>query len=73
MTVAKVEEQLGAKNVALIPSVRTSQDSKLGLTSVRDVPSLKLYRGSSLLCSQPQWLKKIDIFIDEEDGLHAYL
>ncbi|RZR99302.1 hypothetical protein BHM03_00028819 [Ensete ventricosum] len=47
------EEQRGAKNAALIPSVRTPQDSKLGLTFVGDRPSLELYRGSSLLGSRP--------------------
>ncbi|RWW28637.1 hypothetical protein GW17_00006879 [Ensete ventricosum] len=47
-----VEGQQGAKNTALIPNVRTSQDSKLGLTSVGGRPSLELYRGSSLLGSR---------------------
>ncbi|RRT73738.1 hypothetical protein BHM03_00049071 [Ensete ventricosum] len=54
-----VEGRRGTKNTALIPSVRTLQDFKLGLTSVGGWPSLKLYRGSSLLGSRPQWLKKI--------------
>ncbi|RWW48045.1 hypothetical protein BHE74_00045925 [Ensete ventricosum] len=40
MVVVKVEEQSGAKNVALIPSVRTFADFKLGVN---------LYRGSALL------------------------
>ncbi|RWV98376.1 hypothetical protein BHE74_00036055, partial [Ensete ventricosum] len=58
-----VEEQRGAKNAALIPSVRTLQDSKLQLTSVGDQTSLELYRDSSLLGSWPQRLKKIDLFM----------
>ncbi|RWW08036.1 hypothetical protein GW17_00028553 [Ensete ventricosum] len=45
----KVKEQRGAKNAALIPIVRIPQDSKLGLTSIGDQPSLELCRGSSLL------------------------
>ncbi|RZS05633.1 hypothetical protein BHM03_00036169 [Ensete ventricosum] len=53
MAVAKVEEKRGAKNVTLIPSVRTPQDSKLGLTSIGDRPSLELYSGSSLPGSRP--------------------
>ncbi|RRT58049.1 hypothetical protein B296_00046186, partial [Ensete ventricosum] len=61
-----VEEQRGAKNAALIPSVRTPRDSKLGLTSVGDQTSLKFYRGSSLLSNRPQWLKKIDLLLDEK-------
>ncbi|RRT60230.1 hypothetical protein B296_00016359 [Ensete ventricosum] len=54
-----VEGRRGAKNVALIPSVRTTQDSKLGLISIGDQPSLELYRSSSLLGSMSQWLKKM--------------
>ncbi|RRT62667.1 hypothetical protein B296_00003369 [Ensete ventricosum] len=50
---AIVEGQRGIKNIALIPSVRTPRDSKLGLTSVGDRPSLELFRGSSLLGSRP--------------------
>ncbi|RWW29931.1 hypothetical protein BHE74_00034640, partial [Ensete ventricosum] len=52
-----VEGQRRAKNAALISSIRTPQDSKIGLASVGDRPSLDLYRGSSLLGNQPQWLK----------------
>ncbi|RRT43095.1 hypothetical protein B296_00056648 [Ensete ventricosum] len=51
---ATVEGQQGAKNAALIPSVRTPQDSKLGLTSEGDRPSLELFKGSSLLGSRSQ-------------------
>ncbi|RRT63672.1 hypothetical protein B296_00004786 [Ensete ventricosum] len=54
-----VEGQQSAKNTALIPSVRTPQDSKLRLTFVGDRPSLEVYRGSSLLNSRSQWLKKM--------------
>ncbi|RWW60056.1 hypothetical protein BHE74_00032971 [Ensete ventricosum] len=54
-----VEGQRGTKNTALIPSIRTPQDSKLGLTSIGDQLSLELYRGSSLFSSWPQWLKMI--------------
>ncbi|RZR72087.1 hypothetical protein BHM03_00010261 [Ensete ventricosum] len=54
----KMKERRGAKNAALIPSVRTPHDSKLGLITVGDRPSLELYRGSSLLGSRLQWLKK---------------
>ncbi|RWW11499.1 hypothetical protein GW17_00024890 [Ensete ventricosum] len=43
-----VEGQRDAKNTALIPSVRTLADSKLGVIS-RGSTSLELYRGSSLL------------------------
>ncbi|RWW23247.1 hypothetical protein GW17_00012515 [Ensete ventricosum] len=53
-----MKERRGAKNAALIPSVRTPHDSKLGLITVGDRPSLELYRGSSLLGSRLQWLKK---------------
>ncbi|RWW29282.1 hypothetical protein BHE74_00054301 [Ensete ventricosum] len=63
MAAVKVEEQRGAKNAALIPSVRTLQDSKFGLSFIGGQPSLELYRGSSLLGSRLQWLKEIDIFI----------
>ncbi|RZS05630.1 hypothetical protein BHM03_00036166, partial [Ensete ventricosum] len=73
MTAVKVEEQQGAKNAALVPRVRTPQDSKHEVTSVGNRPSLELYRGSPLFSSRPQWLKKINILLDEEDGLHAYL
>ncbi|RWV96652.1 hypothetical protein GW17_00040620 [Ensete ventricosum] len=44
-----VEGQRDAKNAALIPSVRTLSDSKLGGDLYRGSASLKLYRGSSLL------------------------
>ncbi|RWV87173.1 hypothetical protein GW17_00050866 [Ensete ventricosum] len=63
MATVKVEVQRGAKNVALILSVKTLQDSKLRLTSVGDQPSLELYRGSSLLGSQPQWLKRLIYYL----------
>ncbi|RRT68906.1 hypothetical protein B296_00003829 [Ensete ventricosum] len=33
-----VEEQQDAKNVALIPSVRTLMDSKVGVISIKDRP-----------------------------------
>ena len=36
------------KNAALIPSVRTLADSKLGVDLFRGSASLELYRGSSL-------------------------
>ncbi|RRT81303.1 hypothetical protein B296_00005482 [Ensete ventricosum] len=52
-----VEGQQGAKNTALIPSIRTLQDSKLGLTFVGDRPLFELYKSSSLLGNQTQWLK----------------
>ncbi|RRT44001.1 hypothetical protein B296_00048212 [Ensete ventricosum] len=48
MAAAKVEEQRGAKNVALIPSVRTFADSKLGVDLHRGSALLKHYRGSLL-------------------------
>ncbi|RZR89393.1 hypothetical protein BHM03_00017109 [Ensete ventricosum] len=54
-----VEGQQSAKNAALIPSVRTPQDSKLRLTFVGNRPSLEVYRVSSLLNSRSQWLKKM--------------
>ncbi|RZS21465.1 hypothetical protein BHM03_00054111 [Ensete ventricosum] len=63
MATVKVEVQRGAKNAALILSVKTLQDSKLRLTSVGDRPSLELYRGSSLLGSQPQWLKRLIYYL----------
>ncbi|RRT40692.1 hypothetical protein B296_00058338 [Ensete ventricosum] len=49
LVAVKVEEQQGSKNAALIPSIRVPQDSKLGLISVGDRPSLELCRDSSLL------------------------
>ncbi|RZR90678.1 hypothetical protein BHM03_00018611 [Ensete ventricosum] len=52
MTVTKVEEQRGARNATLIPSVRTPQDPKLRLTSIGDRSSLELYRDSSLLSQE---------------------
>ncbi|RWV90523.1 hypothetical protein GW17_00047263 [Ensete ventricosum] len=42
-----VEGQRDAKNAALIPSVRTLLDSKLGVISIGT--SFELYRGSSIL------------------------
>ncbi|RWW78274.1 hypothetical protein BHE74_00013504 [Ensete ventricosum] len=43
-----VEGQRDAKNSALIPSVRTLRDSKLGGDHYRGSASLELYRGSLL-------------------------
>ena len=43
-----MEGQRDAKNVALIPGVRTLADSKLGVDFFRGSASLELYRGSSL-------------------------
>ena len=43
-----MEGQRDAKNAALIPSVRTLTDSKLGVDLLRGSASLELYRGSSL-------------------------
>ncbi|RRT49586.1 hypothetical protein B296_00041725, partial [Ensete ventricosum] len=43
-----VEGQRDPKNTALIPSVRTFVDSKLGGDLYRGSTSLELYRGSSL-------------------------
>ncbi|RWW31131.1 hypothetical protein GW17_00004261 [Ensete ventricosum] len=43
-----VEGQRDAKNAALIPSVRTLADSKLGGDHYRGSASLELYRGSLL-------------------------
>ncbi|RWW42008.1 hypothetical protein BHE74_00052460 [Ensete ventricosum] len=47
-----VKGQRDAKNAALMPSVRTLTDSKLGVISIRGSTSLELYRGSSLLGTQ---------------------
>ncbi|RWW58923.1 hypothetical protein BHE74_00034173 [Ensete ventricosum] len=44
-----IEGERDAKNVALIPSVRTLTDSKLGGDLYRGLASLELYKGSSLL------------------------
>ncbi|RWV84865.1 hypothetical protein BHE74_00058412 [Ensete ventricosum] len=49
--------QRDAKNAALIPSVRTLVDSKLGGDLYRGLASLELYRGS-LLQSAAQRLHK---------------
>ncbi|RWW41465.1 hypothetical protein BHE74_00053052 [Ensete ventricosum] len=68
-----VEGQRGTKNAALILSIRTLQDSKLGLTSVGDRPSLELYREFSLLDSLPQWLKKIYWLLDEKGWLQVFI
>ncbi|RRT32448.1 hypothetical protein B296_00053442 [Ensete ventricosum] len=43
-----VEGQRDTKNAALIPSVRTLADSKLGGDHYRGSASLELYRGSLL-------------------------
>ncbi|RRT36713.1 hypothetical protein B296_00030146 [Ensete ventricosum] len=53
-----VEGQQDAKNVALIPSVRTLADSKLGGDHYKGSASLELYRGS-LLQIAVQRLQKI--------------
>ncbi|RRT41536.1 hypothetical protein B296_00039758 [Ensete ventricosum] len=53
-----VEGQRDAKNVALIPSVRTLADFKLGGDHYRGSASLELYRGS-LLQIVVQRLQKI--------------
>ncbi|RWW01741.1 hypothetical protein GW17_00035204, partial [Ensete ventricosum] len=44
-----VEEQRGAKNVTLIPSIRTITDSKLEINLFRRSALMELYRGSLLL------------------------
>ncbi|RWW59727.1 hypothetical protein BHE74_00033317 [Ensete ventricosum] len=43
-----MEGQRNVKNTALIPSVRTLADSKLGADHHRGSASLELYRGSLL-------------------------
>ncbi|RWW53718.1 hypothetical protein BHE74_00039764 [Ensete ventricosum] len=43
-----MEGQRDTKNVALIPSVRTLTNSKLGVIFIGGSPSLELYRGSLL-------------------------
>ncbi|RZR82557.1 hypothetical protein BHM03_00009006 [Ensete ventricosum] len=53
-----VEGQRDAKNAALIPSVRTLADFKLGGDHYRGSASLELYRGS-LLQIVVQRLQKI--------------
>ncbi|RZR83070.1 hypothetical protein BHM03_00009618 [Ensete ventricosum] len=59
------------KNVALIPSVRTLVDSKLGGDHYKGSASLELYRGS-LLQITAQRLQKYSS-IDDKEGLHGYL
>ncbi|RWV81192.1 hypothetical protein BHE74_00006124 [Ensete ventricosum] len=63
-----VEGQRCAKNATLIPSVRTLTDFKLAVDLYRGSTSLELYRGSSLLGSQPQWLKIIDLLLGKRGG-----
>ncbi|RWV84176.1 hypothetical protein GW17_00054130 [Ensete ventricosum] len=53
-----VEGQRDTKNAAMIPSIRTVVDSKLGGDYYRGSASLKLYRGS-LLQIAAQRLQKI--------------
>ncbi|RZS03603.1 hypothetical protein BHM03_00033778 [Ensete ventricosum] len=53
-----VEGQQDAKNVVLIPSVKTLADSKLGGDHYRGSTALELYRGS-LLQLATQRLQKI--------------
>ncbi|RZS09881.1 hypothetical protein BHM03_00041008 [Ensete ventricosum] len=48
-----VAGQRDTKNAALIPSVRTLVDSKLGGDLYRGSASLELYRGSSLQSIMP--------------------
>ncbi|THU72863.1 hypothetical protein C4D60_Mb04t16700 [Musa balbisiana] len=62
-----VEGQRDAKNIALIPSVRTLADSKLGVDLFRGSTSLELYR-SSFLQVAAQRLQKIFIYyLSKED------
>ena len=56
-----VDGQQDAKNVALIPSIRTLADSKLGVDLFKGSASLELYRGSSLQVAA-QRLQKIFIY-----------
>ena len=57
-----VEGQRDAKNAALIPSVRTLADSKLGVDLFRGSTSLELYRGSFLQIAA-QRAEKIHLFL----------
>ncbi|RRT36431.1 hypothetical protein B296_00047222, partial [Ensete ventricosum] len=52
----------------IVIAVRTLADSKLGVDLYRGSTSLKLYRGSSLLGSRPQWLKKINLLLGKRGG-----
>ncbi|RRT68707.1 hypothetical protein B296_00007338 [Ensete ventricosum] len=56
-----VEGQRDAKNIAMILSVRTLVDSKLGGDHYRGSASLELYRGS-LLQIAAQKLQKIFLY-----------
>ncbi|RWW48295.1 hypothetical protein BHE74_00045650 [Ensete ventricosum] len=53
-----MEGQQDAKNVALILSVRTLADSKLGGDHYRGSTSLELYRGSTLQVAAQRLLKR---------------
>ncbi|RWW49544.1 hypothetical protein BHE74_00044275 [Ensete ventricosum] len=57
-----MEGQRDTKNVALIPSVRTLVDSKLGGDHYRGSASLELYRGS-LLQIATQRLQKVIFYL----------
>ena len=58
-----VEGQRDAKNTALIPSVRTLADSKLGVDLFRGLASLKLYRGSSLQVAAQRLQKRFIYYL----------
>ncbi|THU58561.1 hypothetical protein C4D60_Mb03t15640 [Musa balbisiana] len=62
-----MEGQQDAKNAALIPSVRTLADSKLGVDLFRGLASLELYRGSFLQIVAQRLQKRFIYCLSKED------
>ena len=55
------------QNVAMIPSVKTLADSKLGVDLFRGSASLELYRSSFLQVTTQRLLKRFIYFLLKED------
>ncbi|RWW12213.1 hypothetical protein BHE74_00021631 [Ensete ventricosum] len=68
-----VEGQRDAKNVALIPSIRTLADSKLGVDHYRGSASLEFYRGPPPPNCCSKAIENTLLFMIKSRGLHGYL